>query len=263
MHQLPASDVADMLETLIRACRELRPLLLERAGTVDSTSKTDGSPVTDTDREAETTLIHIFSQQYPEIPIFGEEGGYSSDLPKHCWLIDPIDGTKNFVAGSMTFTTMATCISEGEAIGCLIYVHATDDVFTAQKDLGAYKNGSRIDLARTQPPARVFSKSKHIPGLKEALSTADLSYEVSPDGGGFGFTQVSEGTVAARFQMESKGYVHDYAPGGLLIAEAGGAVIPIQEKSYTYKTTSFVACHPALEAVIRSHIQEIRLLESR
>jgi fructose-1,6-bisphosphatase/inositol monophosphatase family enzyme len=74
---------------------------------------------------------------------------------------------------------------------------------------------------------------------------------------------VLDGKESARFNLLSGGYTHDYAPGGLLIREAGGVIIPVADDEYTYESRSFVACHPGLESLIRPHAKDLRELEQR
>jgi myo-inositol-1(or 4)-monophosphatase len=243
--------------------RRFRKIVLERAGKSEYTSKEgDGSPVTDTDTEIEEALQADLALQYPDVPVFGEESGYDdNNLPPACWLIDPIDGTKSFIENVPTFTGMAVLIEHGEAIAAIIYNTSTDDMYTAQKGKGAFKNGTRIDLAAVPLPPIAFCKTAFIEDISAILAPKKVVGESAPNGGGFGFTMVLDGLAAARFQLHGGGYTHDYAPGGLLVGEAGGALVPILDDEYTFKTRSFVACHPELETVIRSHIPRLRELE--
>jgi 3'-phosphoadenosine 5'-phosphosulfate (PAPS) 3'-phosphatase len=98
--------------------------------------------------------------------------------------------------------------------------------------------------------------------LDEVLQPAGVICKSAPKGGGHQFLQVAEGEAAARFTLHGRGHTHDYAPGALLVREAGGAIIPVNDDTYTYKTRSFVACHPKLESLMQANVATFRELEA-
>lgn len=251
--------MSDVMEACFRAQREL---ILTRAGKTSFTDKYDGSPVTLTDKEVEDAIILQFRTSFPMVAIFGEESGYSTELPETFWLIDPIDGTSNFIANIPTFTSMGVLVHEEVSVASIIYNPTTEDMYVAFKDLGAFKNGQRLDLTTRPLSHTAFSKGRHIEVLDELLSSFDIQTEIAPNGAGYGFSAVADGQIAARFQLHSRGGVHDYAPGALLVSEAGGAIVPILDDKYTYATKSFVACHPLLHETILVSRNKLRELES-
>lgn len=258
---LSQQDIDGSLTVLQNAFRQVRPLILARAGKDTHTNKADGSPVTETDVLVEKTIQAELAKQYPDMPIFGEEQGYGDDLPGSFWLLDPIDGTKSFLENTPAFTCMAALIQNGETIASIIYNISHDDMYVAQKDKGAYKNGARLQLAATPLPAIAHCKGRFVDALNTILAPQKVTCENGPEGGGFGFTLVADGKSAARFNLLSRGYTHDYAPGALLVREAGGAIIPIADDTYTYTSRSFIACHPGIAPLLQQHAQEIRALE--
>lgn len=243
--------------------KQFQPLILERAGKSEYTDKHDGSPVTDTDMEIEVALLAKMEERFPSVPVFGEETGYGDDLPAAFWLVDPLDGTKSFIEGVPTFTSMAVLIQDGEATASIIYNPSLDDVYTAQKDKGAYKNGVRLDLGATPLSPVAICKEQFVDELSTLLKPKGVACKVASTGGGHGFTRVAEGEAAARFNLHSGGYTHDYAPGALLVREAGGVIIPVLDDVYTFETRSFVVCHPDLESTIRPYVPRLRELEKK
>jgi len=258
---LTPEAIAEALVIVQDVFRQVRPLILKRAGKVGHTDKLDGSPVTDTDVEVENIVLAELAQHFPDVPVFGEETGYADDLPAICWLVDPIDGTGSFIQNIPAFTTMAVLIQGGEALASVIYNPSTNSVYTAQKGRGAYKNGVRLDLQQAPLAPTALCKGRFIDALNALLEPKGVTCQVGESGAGHGFSLVAEGLAAARFNLLGGGYIHDYAPGALLVREAGGAIIPIKEDIYTYTTRSFIACHPALELLLRQHIPAIRSLE--
>jgi len=176
-------------------------------------------------------------------------------------LVDPIDGTKSFIENIPTFTCMAVLIQGGEAVASVIYNPSTDAMYTAQKGRGAYKNGVRLDLRSVTLPHMALCKGRFINTLNRILAPKGVRCEYGPSGGGHGLTLVADGKVAARFNMLGGGYIHDYAPGALLVREAGGAILPVKDDIYTYECRSFVACHPDLEPLLLHRLLELRALE--
>jgi len=261
-HLLP-EEIERALTVLQQAFRQVRPLILERAGKVTFTDKQDGSPVTDTDVEVEKVILAAMAHDFPDVPIYGEEGGYNDDMTGAFWLVDPIDGTQSFIDNIPAFTSMAVLIQGGEAVASVIYNPSTDEMYTAQKNGGAYKNGVRLDLSVVPLPGVAFCKARFSEALNSMLQPSGVVCDIGVKGGGYGFTMVADGKAAARFNMLGGGYIHDYAPGALLVREAGGVLLPIQEDVYTYKTKSFAACHPDLEPVLRPHLLELRALETK
>jgi fructose-1,6-bisphosphatase/inositol monophosphatase family enzyme len=241
--------------------KNFRPAIMERAGKSAYTNKPDGSEVTETDVEVEQTLQAEMAKRFPGMRVYGEESGYESHLSGAFWLVDPIDGTKSFIANVPTFTSMAVLIQDDDAVACVIYNPSLDDMYVAQKDMGATRNGQRLDLSAVPLPAKADCKTEFIDALDAMLEPKSITCEVAPAGCGDGHSKVAAGERAARFNMHSRGYTHDYAPGALLVREAGGAIVPIKEDVYTYETRSYVACHPALEALVRSHLAELRKLD--
>jgi fructose-1,6-bisphosphatase/inositol monophosphatase family enzyme len=249
----------------IQACfRQLRPQFLAGAGKTAHTDKHDGayvSPVTDIDVEAEKVLLGELAHQFPGMPVYGEESGYADDLTGDFWLIDPLDGTKSFIHNIPAYTSMAVLIQDGVATRCVIYNHHDDEMFTAQKGKGAYKNDTRLDLGSTPLPTSAFCRSRLLEAVNEILKPANVVCEAGPTGAGYGFSMVATGRVAARFNfphVPGGGYAHDFAPGALLVQEAGGAIVPIDSGTYTYKTRSFVACHPQLKHLVLEHAKQLR-----
>lgn len=258
--ELTPELVTASLATVRNVFRGFRSIILERAGNTEYlTKQADGSPVTESDMEIEVALQAELKRLYPDTAVFGEETGYgnsrNSDMPDVYWLIDPIDGTKAFIKGVPTFTCMAVLIQHGEAVASEIYNPTLDIDYSAQKNKGAYKtsysNGMeetvRIDLTQVPLPPVAHCKERFAASLSRILSAQAVVCRSGPTGGGFGFTTVLDGSVAARFNLHPGGATHDYAPGALLVHEAGGTLWPIRDNPNTsFEARSFIAAHPKL-----------------
>lgn len=272
-YELTPERIESALATVRSVFRGFRQTILERAGNVEYIQKQDDGPVTESDIEIENELKAVLQRLYPEIATFGEEGGYEStddeSMPDTYWLIDPIDGTQAFIDGVPSFTCMAVLIHNGEAVASEIYNPTLDVGYSAVLGQGSYKSTyendvehrEKIDLAAIAMPSIGFCKDKFTERLTEMLSPQGVTCVEAPIGGGFGFTTVLNGEAAARFNLHPGGHTHDYAPGALLVREAGGKLWPIRDDPNTsFKARSFIACHPAL-TFTDEQLEEIRSWE--
>ena len=115
------------------------------------TDKTD--VVTETDRAAQQAVIDVIEREYPDSTIVGEEKGTAETLPSEglAWLIDPIDGTANFVRELPSWTTSVACLVDGEPVAAVNVSPALDDRYVATAD-GMTRNGRSVSVSdRTDP----------------------------------------------------------------------------------------------------------------
>lgn len=258
----PTTEIESMLACLEDVFRDTRPLVLKAAGAIDSVEKKDGTPVTVLDQQIEEIVFAKMRDAFPLVSVFGEETGYLSDIVGSYWLIDPIDGTSSFIKNIPTFTNMAVYIVDNDAMASIIYNPSTNEMFTAIKGIGAFKNGVRLDLKTTPLPVTALCKGRDVEIITKLLAKKGVTGFVAPDGAGNAFALVADGRAAAKFSLHSKGQIHDYAPGALLVSEAGGAIIPVADDFYSYDSKSFVACHPGLQSVVTEQLEAIKSLES-
>src|SRR5882672_4643328 len=108
--------------------------------------KADRSPVTQADREAERAIVEILTRTFPEHGILGEEfGGRGSTDTR--WIVDPIDGTRNFVRRIPLWATLIALEEHGEITVGVIHVPPTGDLYTARRGGGAFLNGERLRVS--------------------------------------------------------------------------------------------------------------------
>lgn len=253
----------DSFKVLQQAFRKNRTTVLSGIGSQASAFKADTTPVTEIDMAVENSIIAIMKESFPDLPVLGEENGYDpGNLPNTCWLIDPIDGTKSFINSIPAFTGMAALIHEGISLASLIYDYSTGSMYTAYRGQGAFKDDKRIDLTRTKMPKVIFCKEHVLPLLAQILASEDIDVKSAPSGAGYGFIQVADTESAGRFHLHAGMHIHDHAPGALLIEEAGGKIIPVLDSVYSYRTRSFIACHPDLESIALKYADQIRAIEN-
>jgi histidinol phosphatase-like enzyme (inositol monophosphatase family) len=159
---------------------------------VDVEKKSDSTPVTVADREAETLIRRLIAKQYPADAILGEEhGGDLKGLDR--WVIDPIDGTKSFVCGVPLYATLISYEQNGEAILGACYFPALDEMVYAEKGGGAFWNGR---------PCRVSTNSN----LSNSYISSGSPGSMIDNGRWDGFRRLIKSTVGTRTWSDAYGH---------------------------------------------------------
>jgi fructose-1,6-bisphosphatase/inositol monophosphatase family enzyme len=235
--------------------KDMRREVVASAGTSAISIKDDGSEQTEMDVLVEHKILEMAKSSYPEVPFYGEESGYSLPLPEICCLVDPIDGTKSYIQNIPGYTGMSVIIENGYAIGSIIYDYLEDATYIAIKGEGAFKDGIKLNLAEKDVVKNIYCRERMIEDIKKLEEFSEFTVEKGPTGAGYGFCAVVDSRISARINAPHRpgsGFIHDYAPGALLVLEAGGSIIPFHEDTYSVETMSFVACHPKIENVFIS-----------
>lgn len=130
--------------------------------------KDDESPVTVADREAETLLRSLIEDRYPEHAIVGEEHGAKSvEGARHCWFLDPIDGTKSFIRGVPLYGVLVGLEIDGRPEVGVAYFPALDEMVYAARGEGCFWNGRRTTVADTEALASSTVSCTDIGGFTE------------------------------------------------------------------------------------------------
>jgi 3'(2'), 5'-bisphosphate nucleotidase len=161
-----------MLDNLIEISRLAGDEILDvYDGTINVTLKDDLSPLTDADRKSNTVITDRLSELYPDIPILSEEGQeiHYNDRKEWnlFWLIDPLDGTKEFIKRNGEFTVNIALIEEGEPIAGVVYAPTKDTFWYGARDIGSFtikgdalpKKISVIDNGHQ--PVKIVSSRSH------------------------------------------------------------------------------------------------------
>lgn len=133
-------QIEGRLECAVDVARQAGELTLEffRAGDLGLERKADGSPVTRADREAETLLRKLIGQRFPEDGILGEEFPEKPGTSGYQWILDPIDGTKTFVAGVPLYTTLVAVMRDNVPKIGVIFAPAADEMVFAERGEGCW-----------------------------------------------------------------------------------------------------------------------------
>ena len=189
-------------------------------------TKADGSPVTKADRECEARIVEVLGAAFPGYGYLGEELGAQPGRGAARWIIDPIDGTKNFVRGLPFFATLIA-LEEGEEITAgVMFAPALDDVVHARKGQGAFANGQRVHVSQVGRLQDAFLLHGGLNDLKTRscwqpfLRLVDETARQRGFGDALGHSLVAKGLAEVALEPEIKPW--DVAPAKIIMAEAGG-----------------------------------------
>jgi len=141
-----------MINVAIEAAREAGQFLRYSVGRVRSVETKEGEErnlVSEIDRGSEERIISIIRRHYPAHGILAEESGASPTDAEYKWIIDPLDGTTNFLHGLPVFCVTIGIEYRGEIIAGVVYDPNQDVLYTAEKGKGAYMNGRRMKVSTT------------------------------------------------------------------------------------------------------------------
>ena len=230
---------------LIKDFREVENLQVSKKGI--------GDFVTSADLSSEKAIIKILQKGYPKIEIMSEETNSETNLNKHekMWIIDPLDGTLNFLHGLPHFAISMALMVKKEIISGIIYDPIKDELFWAEKGIGAFLNGKRIRVsARSQLKDALVStgipwkgmESSHKNYLKILENIMKSSSGIRRYGAAaLDLAYVAAGRYDAFWEFNLKTW--DIAAGALIVKEAGGYVGNINKNENYLYTGNIYACN--------------------
>ncbi len=185
--------------------------------------------VTYVDKQSEERIREFLMKKYPDHSFLGEEEGKSGNKDsEYVWIVDPLDGTKNYINGFEIFAVSVALSKEDQIIAGAIYIPMLDKLYWAGKDTGAYLNGEKISVSnRTKEYAVIatgfpFRYIEEIDTYLKAFREAMITFSAvrRPGAAAVDLALTAEGIFDGFFEMKLS--VWDIAAGYLLVKEAGG-----------------------------------------
>jgi len=210
-----------------------------------------GGYVTDVDRRAEQAIIESIKKVYPTHAILAEESGRQGDSDT-VWIIDPLDGTKNFVHGCPHYAVSIAIQHAGKIIHGVVYDPMRDELFIASAGSGASLNGRKLRLMYQTPEKALIAIAYPKPAPEQALAWAKKLAMLSPVSDGIrnmGSAALDLAYLACgRFDMCLAAGLRywDFAAGALLVTEAGGLISDWQGSENYQDSGQLYAAHPKL-----------------
>lgn len=204
-------------------------------------AKSDSSPLTDADLQSDAVIREALLRQFPGVFILSEESVSGERAGAETFfLVDPLDGTKEFVARNGEFTVNIALVQRGEPTAGVVLAPALGELFCAARGLGAWKGGDRTaGLLRVAPvpagrPLRVLASRSHAtPDLAGWLDRLPGRHVVARAGSSLKFCRIAEGR-ADLYPRIGPTSQWDTAAGQAVLEQAGGAVLGPDGKPMRY-----------------------------
>lgn len=252
---------ADSLGLMIRVAQEAGALLRDRFETAKATpraEKSAGDFVTEADLAAERLIRDRLAAAHPGIGWLGEETGASGDPDGLRWIVDPLDGTTNFLHG-LPHWAVSIALAEGErVIAGVVHDPAKAETFTAAAGTGAYLDGAPVAVSRGVPLAHaLLATGVPAGGRVRYLPHSMRDIEgLMPDCAGIrrwgaaalDLAYVAAGRIDAYWERNLGPW--DVAAGLLLVTEAGGEMRPLWPGRTVLGSGSFLAANADLGPVL-------------
>ncbi|WP_394781697.1 inositol monophosphatase family protein [Undibacterium sp.] len=238
-----------MLNTAIKAARRGATIINRASFDLDRvkvSEKQFNDFVTEVDQAAEAAIIEVLTTAYPDHAILAEESGASANLHddnENVWVIDPLDGTTNFIHGFPQYCVSIALQQRGIITQAVVYDPTRNEMFTASKGAGAFLNDKRIRVTKIDRIADALIgtgfPSRDLSGLDEYMEmfkimTGKCQGLRRPGAAALDLAYVAMGRLDGYFEKGLKPW--DIAAGSLLITEAGGIVGNFSgDSDYLYK----------------------------
>ncbi|MBI4093831.1 inositol monophosphatase [Candidatus Kaiserbacteria bacterium] len=207
--------------------------------------------VTQADLDADRIIVSAIKKKYPSHGIISEESGEYYPDSEYVWIIDPIDGTRNFATHVPLFGTMVALAHKGDVMLAAIDMPATNEFFFARAGKGAFLNGKRIHCTKTDTLSRSAGYGgsslrhrtrKFLRNLVKSRTTKQTII------GSFACcaNQCYVAAGRADWVVSLSGKIWDFAPVSLILKEAGCTVTDVSGRPWTLNALEIVAANPVL-----------------
>ncbi len=262
------------LNIAIKAARRAGQIINRASNDLDSLKVATKQPndfVTEVDQAAEAAIIETLREAYPAYGILAEESGQSAGKGKqdteYQWIIDPLDGTTNFIHGMPHYAISIALAKNGVVEQAVVFDPNRNELFTATKGAGAFLNERRIRVSRrtklqdsllgTGFPYRVFNHVDTYLAIFKELTQKTAGMR-RPGAASLDLAYVACGRYDGFWEFDLSPW--DIAAGALLISEAGGLVSDLRGENNYLETGNVIAGTPKVFApllgVIQGHLPE-------
>jgi myo-inositol-1(or 4)-monophosphatase len=256
-------EIRDDLQLAILAARAAGDVVMKTFRTKQEvTFKSPDQPLTQADLAADALLKRMLLHDREKYGWLSEETADTSERLERTrvWLVDPIDGTRSYVAGRAEFTISIGLIEDGEAVAGVVYNPATDEMFTAMRHAGAWQGERRLSVANAVRRSIIAASRSEIQ-RGEFMSFAD-DFDLLPTGStAYKLAKVAEGSADVFLSRGPKSE-WDVCAGALIVAEAGGRATLLDGSDLRYNQhdphiSGILATRPELHADIVRRISEM------
>lgn len=252
-----------MKDIAIAAAKEAGSILMDNFGRLERVDVKDVRElVSNADIAAEDRIIDMIKAKYPDHGILCEESDEEISDSEYKWIIDPLDGTHNYIYGIISFGTSIALEYKGEIVLGVVYMPYNNELYWAEKGKSAYLNGDLIHVSdRPMEEAMViFDSSLHIDKEDKSSFLSVLIDEV------FGLRMT--GSTARNLTLMSSGCADliveysdkpwDFAAGGLILEEAGGTMTTLDGDKWSPYVQGYLASNGKFHEEIIQLIKPFR-----
>ena len=239
------------INVLEKICDKVSKVIIRDFGEVEKlqvSRKGPGDFVTKTDKKVEKIIIEELEKARPRYGFIAEESGERKNESEFNWVIDPIDGTSNFMHGIPHFAISIALEKNGEVISGIVCDPIKNETFYAEKGRGAYLNNRRIRVSSRKsldeviglygcPPMIKIDGNKFFDQIKKASSQIHKLRNYGS--AALDFTYVAAGR--ADFAWYDHLNYWDYAAGKIILLEAGGTITDFAGKSFVKQKETFIS----------------------
>jgi len=230
---LPSARFPALLDELARIARRAGATIMEvYRSDFQARAKDDASPVTEADERAEAVIVAALGQLTPDIPVVAEEAVAAGQVPvvgDEFWLVDPLDGTKEFIGRNGEFTVNIALVQHGVPVAGVVYAPALDRLFAgaaggpAWTEQAGQRQPLRVRTAPGQGLTVVGSRSHGDAAALEGFLAGRCVAQMRPAGSSLKFCLVAAGE-ADLYPRLGRTMEWDIAAGHAVVAAAGGRV---------------------------------------
>jgi len=244
---------------MVKAARRASQIINRASHDVEHlkiTTKQQSDFVTEVDKAAEAAIIDVLREAYPEYGILAEESGLTAgegEGSEYQWIIDPLDGTTNFIHGFPQYAVSIALAYKGQLNQAVVYDTTRNEMFTASKGGGAFLNERRIRVTKclkledaligTGFPYRSFEHADAYLGMFKELAQRTSGIR-RPGAASLDLAYVASGRLDGFWEFGLSPW--DMAAGCLLISEAGGLVGDLSGGESYMKTGNLIAGTPKI-----------------
>lgn len=256
------------LNIAIKAARRAGQIINRASADIDIVrvaAKSTNDFVTEVDHAAEAAIIDVLREAYPKYGILAEESGETLADADYQWIIDPLDGTTNFIHGFPQYAVSIALAHRGQITQAVIYDPAKNDLFTASKGRGAFLNDRRIRVSKrtrlnesligTGFPFRMFDHVDAYLAIFKELSQKTAGIR-RPGSAALDLAWLAAGRTDGFWEFGLSPW--DIAAGTLIVTEAGGLVSDLSGEPGYLKTGNIVAGNPKIFAQLLQIIGQHR-----
>lgn len=250
----------------ILAAQQAGEVLKKAFGSSYSSTSKEGrhNIVTEYDQKVEDMIIKFIRKQFPSHGFLGEEGGSTGDTSKGIqWMIDPIDGTVNFAHTIPFFSVSIAACFQGHPLSGVVFNPMTNELFVAEKGLGAYLNGASLKVSKTALlPDAILATGFPYNSYENPLGCIDHFIKFAKLGipirrlgsAALDLAYVAAGRFDGFWEISLQPW--DIAAGKLLVEEAGGLVTNYQKEEITvFGETTLIASNNLLHDQMLNHLK--------